>query len=174
MQGLARFLRRRWRGYELAPGEAESGRVSVSSDVGGGLTLLANERLALTDRRLLLLRSKFNPLWILLALALTFLLHLHPFFFPLLTLGFFLLISMLRLKVAAAQQREDLMACEIEAKAHFLLKPKLQLRFRDGTRWRLYNPARGAGRLDAIVGMLHKGGIEAAAAGAPARSTRTG
>ena len=154
-------------------GETEIGRVFVSSDVGGGFMLVGLERLVLTDRRLLLLRAKFNLLWVVFAFALTLLLRLHPFFFPLLVVGIFLLMTTLRREIAAAQRRDDLVASEIEAAASFLMKPKLQLRFRDGTQWRLYNPAKGAGRLDAIVGLLDKGDIEVAAAPAPERSTET-
>ena len=172
-QSLARVLRRRWRGYELEPGEAEIGRAWVGWD-GGGISLLA-ERLALTDRRLLVLKARFSLALILVPLLLTFLLQLHPFFFPLLVIVFGALNLTLLVRPVAAQRREELVACAREPAANFLMKPKLGLWFRDGTRWRVYNPAKGANRLDALVALMHKGGIEvAAAADAPARSTGTG
>ncbi len=173
--GLVERLRQRRRGYELEPGEAEIGRMTVGTDLGSGLAILENEKLALTDRRLLLMKARLPLVLILIPIALVFALRLHPFTFPVLAIALLLGVQAFNWKVAAAQRREDIVACATVPAEFFLVKPKLVLIFRDGTKWRLHNPNRGPGRLDAIVRLLHKGGIEVeVVARAPTRSTSTG
>ncbi len=156
---LERFANSHWPGYKPEPGEIELGRVTVQTDRGSGFAVVESSSLALTNRRVLLLEAHFHLALLIVPFVLMVVLHLHPIYLPLMVIAVALLVRMFRIRTAAVQRREDLLTCVSEPGAGGSAKPRLVLGFRDGTHWNLKNPNRASGRLDALVGLLNKGGF---------------